>query len=217
MPKNERRRYSKPRCCLNWYATDNLMIAKMLSFALKEHEPLLGKISMWHRFEEIYPEIVKAITGIDVVSFEAFRAEVYAAQGKKITPNKLYQRGDKAKRYGEYNPRREVVEQVYLTLMAKSAGNTGLDPRRSFTDDELKEACRRYGHKCPACHAPFNRDNPPQADHGYPHSQGGRTCVDNCLPLCVRCHGEKKLTNPMEFMRMAGMRAARGRRNIYVD
>src|SRR4051812_13961396 len=65
-----------------------------------------------------------------------------------------------------------------------------LDLRRAFTRAETRRAWERQGRVCNLCLRviPFDLMH---GNHINPHSQGGRTYLDNCQALCGSCNLRK--------------------------
>lgn len=57
----------------------------------------------------------------------------------------------------------------------------------SFTADEWKALCEKYGNRCLAC----GRDGKLTVDHVVPVAAGGKSTIENIQPLCFRCNRQK--------------------------
>lgn len=73
------------------------------------------------------------------------------------------------------------------------------DSRRLFTRDEKQHVAHLQNGKCACCGEVLDIDNTNsyEADHIVPHSEGGKTELDNCEILCLVCHQSK--TTQFEF------------------
>lgn len=61
------------------------------------------------------------------------------------------------------------------------------DRQRFARQDQRRAVFGRFGHKCYRCSAA----NQIEVDHVLPWSKGGRTEIDNLVPLCHRCNQRK--------------------------
>ena len=60
--------------------------------------------------------------------------------------------------------------------------------RGSFTAQEFRELCERYGNKCLAC---GDTEAVLEADHVVPLTKGGSDNISNIQPLCGSCNRKK--------------------------
>jgi hypothetical protein len=67
---------------------------------------------------------------------------------------------------------------------------------------EMADAVR--ARKGPACAASDCHNPAAGLDHGVPYSQGGRTSVNNLLPLCPACHAARRDERQQTWLRGAG-------------
>jgi len=100
-----------PPTNLNWNASEELKILKMLAWVVKTHEHA-GEAKLWARVEELCPEIFEIVMG-EGVSLKDICDQTLEEQGLQITPNKLLQRADKAELYTEFNQFKEAVVEAY--------------------------------------------------------------------------------------------------------
>lgn len=206
-------RYSETRQHVNWHASAALKVLKQLAGAIKRHEAC-GVYDLWRRTDQLYPQVSQMVLGVEI-SFRAVREDVRATQHRVITPNRLLGRADVVNRKG-YEETDEYTAPTVTAYLALSHIQVALDPRRSFTDEEVRTAMLRQGGVCgvPTCRAPFQPLNPPQGDHAMPHSLGGRTSADNCIAMCTRCNSQKGDLTLQEFVAKHAMNNARGRRHL---
>ncbi|MDR0423612.1 MAG: HNH endonuclease [Rickettsiales bacterium] len=61
---------------------------------------------------------------------------------------------------------------------------------RCFSKKQILKACEFYNFICPLCFKPLDIRNLSNitGHHILPYSQGGKTDIDNCLPLHIECH-----------------------------
>ena len=73
------------------------------------------------------------------------------------------------------------------------------DSRRVFTREEKQQVAHLQNGKCACCGEVLDIDNTSsyEGDHIVPHSEGGKTELDNCEVLCLVCHQSK--TTQFEF------------------
>ncbi len=73
------------------------------------------------------------------------------------------------------------------------------DSRRVFTREEKQHVAHLQNGKCACCGEVLDIDNTSsyEGDHIVPHSEGGKTELDNCEVLCLVCHQSK--TTQFEF------------------
>jgi 5-methylcytosine-specific restriction endonuclease McrA len=64
--------------------------------------------------------------------------------------------------------------------------------RGSFTAQEFRELCARYGNKCLAC---GDTEAVLEADHVVPLVKGGSDDINNIQPLCGSCNRKKFVNN----------------------
>jgi 5-methylcytosine-specific restriction endonuclease McrA len=209
-------RYRKPRVMVNWHKTCPRQIAKMLSWKIKAAEGL-GQYALFERFKELYPGVCKGVLGYDY-SYEDLQTEIVVEYGFRFRPNRLYQRADKAQRYGEWNPQKQAVEVAYGALTGQSkVPPGGRDPRRCFTDAEVLDACIRQGHVCGSCPSKLGPYNPPVGGHMIPWSQGGPTTSGNCVAQCSPCNIEMGDMHFIFFCQKKARKMNMGRKNIYPE
>jgi 5-methylcytosine-specific restriction endonuclease McrA len=67
--------------------------------------------------------------------------------------------------------------------------------RGSFTAQEFRELCARYGNKCLAC---GDTEAVLEADHVVPLVKGGSDSINNIQPLCGSCN-RKKFVNIIDY------------------
>jgi len=184
-------RYSTARELIDWYATRELRVAKMLSFAIYKHETCRAD-NFVRRFEYLYPKVMRHVFGQEY-NFRDLKRDTLQQQGIPITTNRLVQRGDKAKRYNELNEFVDVVFNIYKSIVNPAFKPEYRDPKRTFTDEQVLQACKRQNNQCgvPSCRAQFSVVCPPVGDHMRPYTQGGPTTQENCAALCVRCNTDK--------------------------
>jgi len=63
------------------------------------------------------------------------------------------------------------------------------DPKREFTEEERIAAFRKAGGRCEKCGRKLSIDNF-HVHHRIPHSEGGKTTLENAMVLCPDCHRE---------------------------
>jgi hypothetical protein len=74
--------------------------------------------------------------------------------------------------------------------MVNSANAHPLDTNRWFTAEQRDQIWHTSGESCRICHIKLSRSNF-HADHIQPHSEGGRTTVENGQALCAACNLRK--------------------------
>lgn len=103
---------------VSWTKEPVAKVAKMLAWAIVEHEGVRNTGRLWERFAEILPAVSAAVLG-EEWSRDRFVAHIAATQeGREVTPNMLRQRADKAQRYGEWNDFGTPVLDAYLRVAA---------------------------------------------------------------------------------------------------
>lgn len=207
-------RYRDKRQLINWRLNPSLQVTKQLAGAVKRFEAC-GKFELWNRVTILLPSILETVLGVYGMTFEKLRDQTRAEQNRVINPNRLWGRADVVLREG-YKETDEFTVPVVDAYLAITKGTVDLDPRRNFTDDEVRTAMIRQKSICgnPACRAPFTPLNPPVGDHAMPHSRGGRTTQDNCIALCQRCNSQKGDLDFQEFIAKHSMNNARGRKRL---
>jgi len=86
--------------------------------------------------------------------------------------------------------------EVYTHLSLDILGNLiPLDPQRSFNKTERSVIWRRAEGNCAKCGEFIDLDDM-HADHIVPHSNGGKTSLDNAQSLCARCNLQKSDSIP---------------------
>ena len=98
----------------------------------------------------------------------------------------------RSKKWAENNP--EKVRQAKTNNLRKrrAARHAG---RGSFTAQEFRELCERYGNKCLAC---GDTEAVLEADHVVPLTRGGSDSINNIQPLCGSCN-RKKFVNVIDY------------------
>ena len=86
----------------------------------------------------------------------------------------------RARQWARDNPDRVRVQKQRRRARMVGAGG-------SFTAQEFKELCDRYGNVCLACSLPKAL----AADHVIPIAKGGSSNIDNIQPLCKSCNTRK--------------------------
>jgi 5-methylcytosine-specific restriction endonuclease McrA len=63
---------------------------------------------------------------------------------------------------------------------------------RCFSKRQIVKSCENYNFICPVCFCPLDIRHLETitGHHIIPYSQGGKTKIDNCLPLHITCHYE---------------------------
>jgi hypothetical protein len=169
---------------------------------------------LWWRVTALCPGVLAAAIGKSK-TFPEVRQETLAAQGKKVTPLKLYQRADKAGRYGEFNPYLDCVRAAYLGIVkAPAPGGTDGGDRPSVTNVELRAIAAGQGWRCYYCTADLRAAGLEGVicEHHVPKKRGGRTVPWNTVAACVRCNEEKGDMSSYEYGKLVGARQARGRK-----
>lgn len=98
----------------------------------------------------------------------------------------------RSKKWAEGNPeevRRTKANNRRKRRAAKHASHG------SFTAEEFKELCERYGNKCLAC---GDAEAVLEADHVVPLTKGGSDNISNIQPLCGSCN-RKKFVNIIDY------------------
>lgn len=75
----------------------------------------------------------------------------------------------------------------------------GIDPKRQLTDREKAEVLARQGMICFIDGHPLDEDGGIEFDHIYPHSEGGRSTIDNIGAVCKRHNRDKRNLTLMEY------------------
>jgi 5-methylcytosine-specific restriction endonuclease McrA len=82
--------------------------------------------------------------------------------------------------------------KVCVKARVRTARHAG---RGSFTAQEFRELCERYGNKCLAC---GDTEAVLEADHVVPLTRGGSDSINNIQPLCGSCN-RKKFVNVIDY------------------
>lgn len=93
-----------------------------------------------------------------------------------------------SKKWAENNP--EKVRQAKTNNLRKRRAARHAS-RGSFTAQEFRELCERYGNKCLAC---GDTETVLEADHVVPLTEGGSDTISNIQPLCGSCNRKKFVT-----------------------
>jgi 5-methylcytosine-specific restriction endonuclease McrA len=94
----------------------------------------------------------------------------------------------RSKKWAENNP--EKVRQAKTNNLRKRRAARHAS-RGSFTAQEFRELCERYGNKCLAC---GDTETVLEADHVVPLTEGGSDTISNIQPLCGSCNRKKFVT-----------------------
>lgn len=196
------------RKCANWDADPTTQVAKMVAWLVFDH--MGGRSSGTHLrlYAERLPLLTEEILG-KRVTLEGLRLHFKETQDREITDNAIFQRGDKAARYSEYNLYKHVVADAWLRLGQEQQQ---LDARRAFCDEVVRAKIEEQGGACGYCGRPFTDQVLPVGDHCLPWSLGGRTEMGNCVAACVGCNSDKRDMLPHVFMRQLLARLGRGRK-----
>src|SRR2546427_4420441 len=92
--------------------------------------------------------------------------------------------------HGRYKNNHNKLSLVLLQIGQNEGG-----PRKESTRPVRKELITKYGPKCQSCHKQFGeRKGRPifEAHHIVPESCGGKTVLENMVPLCKECHSTIK-------------------------
>jgi 5-methylcytosine-specific restriction endonuclease McrA len=108
--------------------------------------------------------------------------EHIAATGKMWRENNRDRRDQARRRWQETNPER--VRDIVLIANHKRRTDNG-----SFTADEWKALCLKYGNQCLCC---GRTGILLSVDHVVPISAGGSNSISNLQPLCRKCNSRKK-------------------------
>jgi len=98
-----------------------------------------------------------------------------------------------------------LVIGVLLVAVFGAANHQGgspqRDPQRLFTTEQKKTIHTRAGHRCEETVMPLRRcrATSTHADHIFPWSKGGATCLDNGQALCARHNRAKSARVPSRF------------------
>jgi len=103
----------------------------------------------------------------------AYSRQYYIENRDKV---KAYQR-----KYNAKHPDKIKVRETIRRTRKTQAGG-------SFTAQEWKDLCEKYGNKCLCCDA---TDKPLTVDHIVPVSKGGSSNIENLQPLCKPCNCSK--------------------------
>jgi len=88
---------------------------------------------------------------------------------------------NKSLKWAKNNPdKKRAKDQRYRTRKTGAGG--------SFTVEEFKTLCRKYGNRCLCC----RKHKKLTADHVIPVSRGGTSNISNIQPLCQPCNSSKK-------------------------
>ncbi len=194
------------RSKINWEDDEELLLVKALAWYW-----------MWEQRERnasrllnvVFGELPKVSKYLMGVVWDRERCEqIVRDQGPNlvITPNHIYQRGEKADRYQESDFFKAAVVDYY----EKQDRHWLRDPRRDFSDAEIEQAMAIHGDNCFFCESPLNGSV--VGDHYIPHSKGGPTEQHNCMPACVKCNEEKRDLWPHLYGMLIAERRARGRK-----
>lgn len=116
MPNTEQAgRYRAPRKCIDWGRSDGLEMVKMLAWVVKKEERV-GSAELWERVGQLLPGVARHLRFRAAITLPVLCAQTLEFQGAVLTPGKLYQRADKAERYGEFNSYQGAVRSAYLQL-----------------------------------------------------------------------------------------------------
>jgi 5-methylcytosine-specific restriction endonuclease McrA len=91
----------------------------------------------------------------------------------------------RSKKWGEDNPEKVRQAQANNCRKRRAAKHAS---RASFTAEEFKALCERYGNKCLAC---GDTEAVLEADHVVPLTRGGSNDIGNIQPLCGTCNRKK--------------------------
>lgn len=85
----------------------------------------------------------------------------------------------------------EVRHDVYRRRFLRDFPNlVPQDPRRAFSNEERIIIWRRAGSACEDCGQDVTLEEM-EAHHTVPHSNGGKTTIDNAECLCTTCHDDR--------------------------
>jgi hypothetical protein len=93
----------------------------------------------------------------------------------------------RSKKWGEDNP--EKVSQAKANNSRKRRAARHASPG-SFTAEEFRALCERYGNRCLAC---GDTETALQADRVVPLTRGGTDDLGNIQPLCGTCNRKKSV------------------------
>ena len=77
------------------------------------------------------------------------------------------------------------------------------DSRRNFTKEQKQQVLALQNSGCGCCGTKLNPKNTSsyEGDHIIPHSEGGKTQIENCEVLCLSCH-QIKTNHPKQYKMM---------------
>ena len=89
------------RAKLNWTGDRLLAALKTLAFFVRWNNTGLTQRGLWAEVGRVCEAVMKRVTGEKGLTLERVCRHALETQGLEVTPNKLWQRVDKAMRYGE--------------------------------------------------------------------------------------------------------------------
>jgi hypothetical protein len=212
-------RYAEPRQNITWNSP-LLRLVKALAGVLKRRG-YVGQDALWEAVSDRLPDISLRILETQYNMIDVLR-EV-EAQGRELTPNRLYGRADVVYRKGY-----EEKDSEFLAVVESLVGVPEVDPRPTPTTTaepvhttkrifptEMGEAIfKRDNNRCVYCLCPLGAGmSPGVIDHLVPWVGGGESVIWNGVAACARCNTEKGDMSVIEYMRLRAVREQeRGRR-----
>lgn len=201
-------RYKDKRHLIQWN-TDDLMCLKMLAYCLRKHEAACRcKFVLWDRAKELCQTILKAVLNNEK-TLEQIREETLVRTGIEITRDRLYQRSDKTQRYSEFNVYLNCVEAAYLG--ATHQPTVEVKPRRSFTDEQVRNAAELLNWRCywRGCDLTLGV----VGDHLIPWKFDNGPPIDaNCVASCERCNSQRGALTAVQYRKLIEDERARSRK-----
>jgi len=171
-----------------------------LSIALGHLDTKAHKKFVWDRFWKVFPEAQKLFKyplTLDSVYGRAFTpsAPTKLNENPNVNPTMICYvpaAMELIRRYDAGLPALLLTQlnEFCTKYTPVSEMPSSRDLRRTFSDQQVKEAMMRQKGKC-LCGDPFSELRPPVGDHMVPWSDGGPTTSENCVALHVECHETK--------------------------
>lgn len=124
------------------------------------------------RYRRKFPDIFGALVKAWKDNHPARNKEYYLRNKESVKRKNLAWRRENTEKVKVYDARRRASKR---------------NAEGSYTADEWKELCEKYGNKCLCC----EQKKPLTADHVIPLAKGGSNGIGNIQPLCKTCNSSK--------------------------